>query len=202
MAATSGSSDPASDIFAAFTDGDPRTDEDLVRDFLDGDTAAFGKIVTRHRARLTHVARRYAANEDDAQDIMQEAWLKASTSMSTYRSEAKLTTWLHRVVANKGYDFVTNKARRELPLLDDDDTTHRYSAQLVHDPYDHVDRKLLLTQIISALPEHQRTALILVDMLGHDLESAADELGVRTGTVKSRRARARTSLRDSIGADA
>lgn len=202
MAAEPGSSDPAHDVFAAFGDGDPRTDEDLVHDFLDGDTAAFRRIVQRHRSRLTNVARRYAANEDDAQDIMQEAWLKASTSLGTYRSEAKLTTWLHRVVANKGYDFVTNKARREQPLLDDADTTHRYSEQLVHDPYDQVDRTMLLNQVIASLPEHQRTALILVDMLGHDLDSAAAELGVQTGTVKSRRARARTALRGSIGAGA
>lgn len=199
MAASPGSSDPSYDVFAAFTDSDPRTDEELARDFVNGDTTAFRKIVRRHRARLTNVARRYAANEDDAQDIMQEAWLKASTSMGTYRSEAKLTTWLHRVVANKGYDFVTNKARREQPLLDDEDTAHRFSPQLAHNPYDHVDRSLLLRQVIASLPEHQRTALILVDMLGHDLDSASRELGVRPGTVKSRRARARTLLRESIG---
>lgn len=177
-------------------DEDSRPDDALVQDFLDGDASAFRIIVERHRSRLLHVARRYAGNEDDAQDIMQEAWFKASTSMNTFRSEAKLGTWLHRVVSNKGYDFVTHRSRRETAILDEDDSPHRHNPQLRVDPYTDADNAMLAAQILALLPEHQRTAVVLVDMLGHDLDSAAAQLGVRTGTLKSRRARARQTLRN------
>lgn len=178
--------------------GDTRTDDELVEDFLDGDVRAFRIIVERHRSRLVAVARRYANNEDDAQDIMQETWLKASTSLGGYRAEAKLTTWLHRIVANKGYDFVNHRARREQPLLDVEDTEYRYQGHLAHTPHEAVEHSLFLNYLLSRLPEAQRTALVLVDMLGHDLDSAADQLGVRPGTVKSRRARARAALKETI----
>lgn len=180
--------------------GEPRSDDELVEAFLAGEVKAFRIIVDRHRARLVAVARRYAGNEEDAQDIMQETWLKASTSLDGYRAEAKLTTWLHRIVANKGYDFVNHRSRREEAVLDDDDTAHRFSAQLSHTPHDAVEHALFLTQLLSILPEFQRTALVLVDMLGHDLDSAARQLGVRPGTVKSRRARARATLKQTVQA--
>lgn len=178
--------------------GDQRTDDELVESFLDGDVRAFRIIVDRHRARLVAVARRYANNEHDAQDIMQETWLKASTSLAGYRAEAKLTTWLHRIVANKGYDFVNHRSRREQPLLDDTDTEHRYRMQLAHTPHEAAENHIFLACLLARLPEAQRTALVLVDMLGHDLGSAAEQLGVRPGTVKSRRARARALLKTTV----
>ncbi|AWB82877.1 RNA polymerase subunit sigma [Corynebacterium yudongzhengii] len=182
----------------ACPDDDHRTDDELVEDFLDGDVRAFRIIIERHRARLIAVARRYAANEDDAQDIMQETWLKASTSLDGYRAEAKLTTWLHRIVSNQGYDFVHHRSRRERPVLDEEDTAHRMQTKLSHTPHEHVVNTMLMQQILAKVPEYQRTALVLVDMLGHDVSSAARALGVRPGTVKSRRARARAVLQETV----
>lgn len=190
--------DPFLAAAAAAQGHDSRTDDDLVHDFLDGDSAAFRLIVERHRARLIHVARKYAANEDDAQDIMQEAWFKASFSLRTFRSESTLKTWLYRVVTNKGNDFITHRSRRELATLDEDNSPLQRSPQLIVDPYDQADHAMLVQQVLALLPEHQRTALILVDMLGHDLDSAATHLGVRSGTLKSRRARARAALREQV----
>lgn len=74
-----------------------RSDEQLVSDFLEGDTSAFSTIVERHRARLLWVARKYTrGNEADAEDVVQEALFKASRKLGSFRRESSLATWLHR----------------------------------------------------------------------------------------------------------
>ena len=74
------------------------SDEELVDAFIEGDNKAFSAIVERHRKRLTTVARRYTRNEYDAQDVVQEAFLRASCNLHNYRRESALSTWLHRLV--------------------------------------------------------------------------------------------------------
>ena len=77
-----------------------RSDEELVDAFIEGDNKAFSTIVERHRTRLTTVARRYTRNDHDAQDVVQEAFLRASCNLHSYRRESALSTWLHRLVKN------------------------------------------------------------------------------------------------------
>ena len=174
---------------------DPRTDDELVNDFLEGDTKAFRIIVERHRTRLLHVARKYGRNDHDAEDILQEAWLKASTSMDTFRAEAKLSTWLHRVVANKGYDHTVHRHRKEDVTLDSSESPEYGKKQLVERPFDSVDTRLAVNSALMLLPPAQRAALIYVDMLGMTVTDTADELGTKPGTIKSRRARAKETLK-------
>ncbi|GAB3943243.1 RNA polymerase sigma factor [Corynebacterium tapiri] len=166
-------------------------DDELVQQFLNGNTAAFGQIVQRHRDRLTTVAKRYARNEHDAEDIMQEAWFKASTSMDTYRAEAKLSTWLHRLVANKAYDYNHGSRHRESPLLDEPTTSLRLHPAMISRPFEHVEHTLIIRSVLAQLPAHHRAALVLVDLLGYSVSEAAQREGVQAGTMKSRRARAR-----------
>ena len=100
------------------------SDQQLVDDFCSGDASAFSAIFTKHRRRLRGVARRYAGNDHDIDDIVQDAMLKASTKLDTYRAESALTTWLHRLVMNAGYDHLNHKHRRETPTIDADVVPH------------------------------------------------------------------------------
>lgn len=175
---------------------DPRTDEQLVNDFLNGDTKAFRLIVDRHRTRLLHVARKYGRNEHDAEDILQEAWLKASTSMDTYRAEAKLSTWLHRVVANKGYDYSVHRHRKEMITLDEEESTVYSNDQLIERPFEEVDTQIAVNSALMILPPAQRAALVYVDMLGMTVTDTAALLGTKPGTIKSRRSRAKEAMKE------
>ncbi len=171
------------------------TDRDLVSAYVGGDTRAFTTIVERHRTRLLWVARRYAKNEDDAQDILQEAFLKASRNLHTYRAEATLSTWLHRLVMNSGWDFAHHRRHREHMILDDGVIPHEFNVRLSHDPTRSLDLGLELRQSMAKLRPDQRTALLLIDVVGYSVDHVARREGVRPGTIKSRRSRAREVLR-------
>ncbi|MDY5785688.1 sigma-70 family RNA polymerase sigma factor [Corynebacterium sp.] len=185
-------------------------DRALVAAYMSGDPRAFATIVQRHKTRLTFIARRYSRNENDVEDILQEALFKASRSMHTYRSESTLSTWLHRLVMNTGFDHAKAARKRSRDVSIDD--TERISADanpaLAHDPTTHLDRSIVMRQAIEALPEAQRRALLLIDVAGMSVEHAAAEMGVQPGTIKSRRARARVALaqvmssRDAAGEEA
>lgn len=173
-----------------------RTDRQLAADYAAGDTRAFKVIVKRHRQRMYYVARNYARNEQDAQDIVQEALLRASRSLHTYRGEAQLSTWLHRTVTNAALDHQRKAIKRERTVSYDDQTVVDQDSNrlLAHDPTATLEQFLALRQAVAKLPAAQQKALVLVDVYGMSVEHAAEELGVRPGTVKSRRHRAREAV--------
>ena len=111
-----------------------RSDEELVDAFIEGDNKAFSTIVERHRTRLTTVARRYTRNDHDAQDVVQEAFLRASCNLHSYRRESALSTWLHRLVKNSGYDYLNHRSNRENASLDAEDFDDDRNPLLAHNP--------------------------------------------------------------------
>lgn len=174
------------------------TDRELVDAFIGGDTKAFSAIVEKHRARLTAMARRYTRNDDDAQDIVQEALLKASCNMASYRHDAALSTWLHRLVMNSGYDFLNHRSNRENASLDAEIIEDDRNYALAHNPSENLAERITVAQAMETLRQDQREALYLTDIAGYPIDTVAKVQGVAPGTVKSRRARARQVLRAAI----
>ena len=177
-----------------------KTDNALVTEYVAGDNRAFQIIVERHRQRMMAVAKQYARNEHDAQDIVQDALFKASRNMDTFRAESALTTWLYRLVKNAGYDHAkrAENKRQHTSLDDSEKLSPDANRYLAHDPLGNLDRLLTLRQALFKLPAAQRRALMLIDVAGYSINSAASHLGVRPGTVKSRRNRARQALSDGL----
>lgn len=175
-----------------------QSDRHLVADYISGDLRAFTTIVERHRARLLWVARRYGHNEDDAQDILQEALFKASCSLHTWRHESSLSTWLHRLVMNSGWDFRHHRRHLETATLDDDTLPHDINPLLASDPISRTEETLQLRQSLARLHPDQRRALWLIDIEGWTIGHVATQEGVRPGTIKSRRNRAREALRAEL----
>lgn len=177
-----------------------KTDSALVTEYVAGDNRAFQIIVERHRQRMMAVAKQYARNEHDAQDIVQDALFKASRNMHTFRAESALTTWLYRLVKNAGYDHAkrAENKRQHTSLDDSEKLSPDANRYLAHDPLGNLDRLLTLRQALFKLPAAQRRALMLIDVAGYSINSAASHLGVRPGTVKSRRNRARQALSDGL----
>jgi RNA polymerase sigma-70 factor, ECF subfamily len=191
---------------------DHRSDADLLAAHVAGDPDAFAALFRRHRDRLWAVAVRTMGNPHDAADGLQDGLVAAYRRAGSYRGEAAVTTWLHRVVVNACLDRLrAAKVRRADPLPDDlDEHGDRGSAYTstapAADPEQAAitdDRRSALLTALASLPPEQRAALVLVDMEGYPVAEAAQILGCAEGTVKSRCARGRERLarllRDRLG---
>ena len=185
-----------------------RSDADLLRAHVDGDPDAFGLLFNRHRDRLWAVALRTMGNREDAADGLQDGLIAAYRRASSYRGDAAVTTWLHRVVVNACLDRLrAAKVRRAERLPDDvDDQRDRGSVgsptQATADPAElsvRAEQRRTVLATLQILPEEQRAALVLVDMHGYAVAEAAEILGCAVGTVKSRCSRGRARLAEVLG---
>jgi RNA polymerase sigma-70 factor (ECF subfamily) len=168
-----------------------RTDRDLMAQHCAGDPEAFGEIFRRHRDRMWALALRTTGNRELASDCLQDAFISAFRRADSYRGEAAVTTWLHRIVVNACLD----RLRRDRPTaaLPERELPDRTDA------HGQVETRLDVREALARLPEGQRMALVLVDMHGLSVAEAAAILEVAEGTVKSRCARGRSALAVMLG---
>jgi RNA polymerase sigma-70 factor (ECF subfamily) len=184
------------------------TDHELLQAHVDGDPDAFGVLFRRHRERLWAVALRTMSNPDDAADGLQDGMIAAYRRAGSFRGDAAVTTWLHRVVVNACLDRLrAAKVRRAEPLPEDlDDFGDRGSlATSTTDAADPADlavvdeRRRMVLAALEQLPVDQKAALILVDMEGYPVAEVAQMLDCAVGTVKSRCSRGRARLATLLG---
>jgi RNA polymerase sigma-70 factor (ECF subfamily) len=184
---------------------DERSDEELLRAHVDGDPDAFGALFARHRDRLWAVALRTMGNPDDAADGLQDGMVAAFRRAGSFRGEAAVTTWLHRVVVNACLDRLrAAKIRRFDALPDDVDDRGTVVATAARDDRpdeaaEVAERRRRVLDALATLPPEQRAALVLVDMEGYPVAEVAQMLGCAEGTVKSRCSRGRTRLAGLLG---
>lgn len=189
------------------TGHDDLSDAGLLQAHVDGDPAAFGVLFTRHRDRLWAVALRTMGNPEDAADGLQDGLVAAFRRAGSFRGEAQVTTWLHRVVVNACLlDWIRGQgARRRCPARRSrrpGRPADPGSADTWHDPADLAvadERRRLVLEALATLPEEQRAALVLVDMEGYSVAEAAVILDCAEGTVKSRCSRGRSRLAGLLG---
>lgn len=167
-----------------------RADEDraLLRAHVAGDPQAFAELVRRHRDRLWAVALRTLGDREEAADALQDALVSAFRSAGTYRGEAAVTTWLHRVVVNACLDRVRRRQARPTVPFGATELASRW------DDHGRTETRLDVRAALATLPEGQRAAIVLVDMQDMPVAEAAEVLGVAEGTVKSRCSRGRAAL--------
>ena len=184
------------------------TDHELLRAHVDGDEEAFGILFRRHRDRLWAVAMRTMGNPDDAADGLQDGMIAAYRRAGSFRGDAAVTTWLHRVVVNASLDRLrAAKVRRADPLPEDleeigDRGSLLTSTSEAADPADLAvveERRRIVLAALEQLPADQRAALILVDMEGYPVAEVAQMLDCAVGTVKSRCSRGRARLATLLG---
>lgn len=168
------------------------SDEDLLARHVKGDPDAFGELVRRHRDRLWAVALRTLGDREEAADAVQDAFVSAYRKAGSFRGEAAVTTWLHRIVVNACLDRMRRKSVR--PVADDE--LIEAAERDVQLPDQTLEREVSMevSAALKMLPADQRAALVLVDMMGYSVDDAAQVLQVPSGTVKSRCARGRAKL--------
>lgn len=167
-----------------------RSESELVQLAVGSDVAAFTELVQRHDRLLRAYAYRFLACDFALmEDVLQDAYLKAFRNLSRFRGESAFGTWLHRIVHNSCVDAI--RRRR--------DTT---TAELTLDSgVDHVESlvtRVDVTNALRRLPAIQRGVVLLIDIHGFDYRNAATVLGIPVGTVRSRLARARETLRKAL----
>lgn len=166
------------------------SDRELLAAHVAGDRQAFGELFARHRRRLHRLAQRTSTSPEDAADAMQEAMLSVHRTAASFRHDAAVGSWLHRVVVNACLDRRRrNKIRATVELNDE-----AGGAVGVPDRTADVDTAMRVRQALMRLPVDQRAAVLTVHMYGCSIADAARALGIAEGTVKSRCARGRARL--------
>lgn len=186
----------------------PRTeDADLVTRVRNGDDKAFEEMVRKYGGRLLATARRYLRSDDDACDALQDAFLCAFKSIKTFKSDAQLSTWLHRILVNSALTHL--RLRRRHPVTDGiaiDELLPRFDSEgnwideRNHSAPAHVlleasETRAMVRQCIDLLPDNYRTVLILRDIEDLETQEIASLLDVTSSSVKVRLHRARQALK-------
>ncbi|HEX6248764.1 MAG TPA: RNA polymerase sigma factor SigM [Nocardioidaceae bacterium] len=183
--------------------GDERDDRALLAAHVAGDAEAFGVLFRRHRDRLWAVSLRTVGDPEEAADALQDAMVSAFRRAGSYRGEAAVTTWLHRVVVNSCLDRLRRRGVRAAEPLPDDLDELRGRGLPTTSEADRLDpaalvldeeQRATVLRALQTLGPDQRAALVLVDMQGYSVAEAAAILDCAPGTVKSRCARGRARL--------
>jgi RNA polymerase sigma-70 factor, ECF subfamily len=177
----------------------------LVAQLRAGDEAAFEQVVRKYGGRLLAVARRIVGSEEDARDVVQEGFMNAFKSLDRFEGNAKLSTWLHRIVVNAALMKLRTRKRKPEQSIETmlpsflDDGHHEERFQSWDEPVDKLmeraENRRLVREQIDALPEGYRTVLVLRDIEGLDTEETANVLGLSVNATKIRLHRARQALR-------
>lgn len=170
--------------------GEQAADGELVRRFAAGDPAAFEQLVSRHEKRVYNLCYRMLGSREDARDATQEAFLAALRALPSFRGDAALTTWLHRIAVNACFDVLRRQKRAPLAELAEDAEPWPPSPDHAESAATAVDVQRALARV----PEDFRAVLVLHDVQDLPYEQIGAILGIRVGTVKSRLHRGRVAL--------
>lgn len=179
-------------------------DFELVDHARHGDETAFRTIMERHNQRLYRIARAVLKNDSEAEDVVQEAYLRAFAALRDFRGDASLATWLTRIALNEAL----GRKRRQRPTVELE-TVKESNAEIIrfpgmnaeHDPERAAARqeiRKLLETAMDALPESFRLVFVMRDVEEMSIEETASFLGIRPETVKTRLHRARRLLRECL----
>lgn len=189
--------------------GLPAEEAALLASLHAGDAGAFERVVREYGGRMLAVTRRFLANEEDAQDAVQEAFLSAFKALDRFEGNSRLGTWLHRIAVNAALmKLRTRKSRPHeqsadvlLPQFKDDGHPLRPTSGWRDEGLSALERKEtrdVVRRSIEKLPENYRIVLLLRDIEGKDTEETAEMLGMTSNAVKTRLHRARMALRELL----
>lgn len=183
-----------------------RYDHGLIERAKRGDAAAFRELVDRHQRRALSLAMALVRDEQDAREIVQEAFLRVHRGLSRFHGTSSFFTWLYRIVTNLSIDLMRKPSRRETELgecLEQcDDTDIPFLSRIDGaDPFDVVRRQEIAERIqreLDDLPPYHRGVIVMREVHGMSYEEMAEAMGVSKGTIMSRLFHARQKLQRAL----
>jgi RNA polymerase sigma-70 factor, ECF subfamily len=178
----------------------------LVQAAKKGDLEAFSELVHRYDRNIFRIAQHITHNEEDAQDVVQDAFLKAYQNLEQFQGNSKFYTWLVRIAVNEALMKLRKRRNEKTVSMDEDVETEEGSiprevADWSPNPeqlYGQSELGDILKKTIQGLPPGFRTVFVLRDVEGLSTEETAEMLGLSVPAVKSRLLRARLQLRERL----
>ncbi|MBQ8801072.1 MAG: sigma-70 family RNA polymerase sigma factor [Clostridium sp.] len=178
------------------------TEKELITRAKKGNQEAFGQLVLAHQNKVYTLCVHLLGSREEAEDLAQEAFLKAWRNLDGFLGESSFATWMHRLTTNLCLDHLRKQTRRQnvsvAVSLDDEEATVPEPVDHSGDPHEELERaerQRALTKGLQELPEHYRRPLVMREVSGMSYQEIADALNLDLGTVKSRIDLAREALR-------
>jgi len=179
------------------------TDKEIIQQVMEGNARAFGRLVDRHKAKAMALALRILRNQEDAEEALQDAFIRVYKALSSFGWKSSFSTWLYRIVYNTCITALGRRSNIERREIDADEVTGLPVALESDEPQPDVRmesdefEKIVLSEIDKLPPSYGSTfTLFAVQEMSY--EEIVETMGLPLGTVKARIFRARMMLRDSI----
>ncbi len=182
------------------------SDQKLVERVQKGDNGAFDLLVLKYQHKIVNLVMRYVRDPELAQDITQEAFIKAYRALPRFRGESAFYTWMYRIAVNTAKNYLAAQRRRPMELELDMQDPEQYELHAMLKETDTPEGITLSNELmeivenaIAALPEDLQTAIILRELEGMSYEEIAQTMECPVGTVRSRIFRARDAISNKVG---
>jgi RNA polymerase sigma-70 factor, ECF subfamily len=182
----------------------PQTDAATVALARDGDSEAFRTLVERHSRAVYRLAHRMTGNPSDAEDVVQETFLKAYRQLGRFESRANFGTWLHRIAVNCSIDLIRSRPHREsghdasdldsISGAEGDDTAQRTPERLMLS----TEVQERISSAMASLSQRERAAFVLRHFEGHSIDDISRSLGLKTNATKHSIFRAVRKMRAAL----
>lgn len=180
-------------------------DEELVARVQQGDKKAYDLLVIKYQHKIVQLVNRYLKDPSEAQDVAQEAFIKAYRAIGSFRGDSTFYTWLYRIAINTAKNYLVSRSRRssqyEVDIQDAEAMENAPQLQGIETP----ERLLMNDEIVKTirsaiehLPEEMRTAIMLREFEGMSYEEIAEAMECPVGTVRSRIFRAREAIDNKL----
>ena len=180
-------------------------EQELIAAALDGDQKAYQELFEAHRNALHHIITKIVHNREEVRDLVQETFIKAFSSLSSYRLEYRFSTWLYKIAANNSIDFLRKKRINSFsldrPIRTKDGEVEIELPDNSYNPerdYSSKKKRISIQEAIDSLPQKYHEVIVMRHQEDCSYEDIASRLRIPVGTVKARIFRARELLKKKL----
>ena len=187
------------------TGNNAELDKDLVLRVQQGDKSAYDLLVIKYQHRIIQLVNRYVKDPSEAQDVAQEAFIKAYRALGNFRGDSAFYTWLYRIAINTAKNYLVSRSRRysdyQIDIQDAEQVENAAQLKVMETPeYLLLNDEIVkvIKAAIEKLPEEMKVAIMLREFEGMSYEDIAQTMECPVGTVRSRIFRAREAIDEKL----
>jgi len=162
-----------------------QTEIQLIERFQNGDEAAFNEIVLRYQEKVYWIARRYLGSHDDADDVVQEVFVRAYVALRSFRKDAAIATWLYRIAVNQSINVLRWRKVKSVLRLEELSSEQASDDETPHEALESGERRRLIKEAVGRLPEKQKAVFVLRYYQELSYEEIAKTLKTSIGGLKA-----------------